>query len=150
MNLIKPFIFVASVYLLLGCSTASKEEELLTAIEQFNDAFSSGDVNTLESMITENYLHSNGSSKAIRKENWLNYLRKREADIRQGKLEVLDYQFDEVAIEKYNDAAFVTGRVTSTTRRGSETVTSQYRITHLWIYESGNWKRAGFHDGKIK
>ncbi|MEO1255826.1 MAG: hypothetical protein AAFY41_13235, partial [Bacteroidota bacterium] len=49
-------------------------------LKDFNKAFQEGDIDMLESMITENYLHTNGHSKSIGKSEWLSYLKKREAE----------------------------------------------------------------------
>lgn len=136
-------------------NTANKElekskDELLKTISKFNKAFQNGNVSILESMITENYLHTNGNSKSIGKKNWLNYLSKRENEINSGNLDVIQYEMDEIKIEFYNNMAIVTGKVAVSNKKKEEIQKNEYRITNVWVNEDGNWKRAGFHDGKIK
>ena len=116
---------------------------------QTNTAFQTGDVATLEAMITASYQHTNGSSKAIGKEAWLNYLRKRKKAIDSGELEVLGYEMSELGIEFYGATAIVTAKVSVKNKTEDGTVNNAYRVTNIWINESGVWKRAGFHDGKI-
>ncbi|MEM9077792.1 MAG: nuclear transport factor 2 family protein [Bacteroidota bacterium] len=145
-------IFVLFGICMLSCQTEKKvdHESLKTAIETFNRAFSKGDLVVLDSMITPNYLHTNSSSKVIGKESWFNYLEKRNKRLESGEIEVLDYTLDETKIEYHGNSAIVTGRVTVMTKDSLGTKQNQYRITNLWVYENGKWKRAGFHDGKIQ
>nr|WP_299343712.1 nuclear transport factor 2 family protein [Allomuricauda sp.] len=150
-------LFVGIVFF-LGCVnpkqdnnlSEDKKETLLTAINQFNEAFAKGDMTTLESMITENYLHTNGTSKSIVKQDWLNYLKKRTLDIESGIVETVNYEMDEVSFEFYGNTAVVTARITTGVKRNDSIFNNQYRVTHLWVNEEGQWKRAGFHDSKIK
>ena len=147
---------VVAIYL-TNCTdkqTTNKESEiakenLLIAIAKFNKAFQEGNVVVLESMITENYLHTNGNSKSINKKDWINYLRNREREIKTGNLEVIMHKIDEMEIEIYGDMAIVTGKITVSSKKKEEIQKNEYRITNVWINETGDWKRAGFHDGKI-
>ncbi|WP_299220550.1 nuclear transport factor 2 family protein [uncultured Aquimarina sp.] len=126
------------------------KQELLKTISEFNKAFRNGNVSVLESMITENYLHTNGNSKSIGKKSWLNYLSKRENEINSGNLDVIRYEMDEIKIEFYRNMAIVTGKVAVSNKKKEEIQKNEYRITNVWVNEDGNWKRAAFHDGKIK
>lgn len=158
MNCIKVFLIVIMTCNFYACTdtkTAGKksellEEKLLKSIEKFNKAFQNGNVAVLESMITENYLHTNGNSKSIGKKDWLDYLSKRENEIKSGNLEVIDYKLDETEIEFYRNTAIVTGKVVVLNKENGRIQKSEYRITNIWVNENGIWKRAGFHDGKIK
>ena len=141
----------------LSCNTelgaekriASEREALLLRIDEFNTAFKLGDVEKLSSMITDNYQHTNGSAKAIGKENWIAYLNKRSAEIVSGELEVLKYVMDDIDINFHKDMAIVTARVFTQNKRKEEIMDNAFRVTNVWIKQRGNWKRAGFHDGKI-
>ena len=126
------------------------KEGLLAAINKFNNAFQEGNTSTLETMITSNYLHTNGNSKSIGKRDWFNYLSKRENRIKSGNLQVIDYSMEETAIEFYGNIAIVTGKIIVTNKENEKVKKNQYRITNVWVNEFGNWKRAGFHDGKIE
>lgn len=155
MNLLpKIYFFAFLICFHFSCqekqNTNASNESLLKAIENFNQAFQVSDINTLESMITDNYIHSNGNSKAIGKEVWLNYLKKRNADIEAGILKVTNYKMAETEIERYNDSAILTAKISIESTRNNEVQTNEYRVTNIWVYQNGQWKRAGFHDGKIK
>ncbi|WP_350288659.1 nuclear transport factor 2 family protein [uncultured Croceitalea sp.] len=154
MKILNRIIVIAVITLFLSCKSkcdknSFKKEELLTTLNQFNLAFQNGDVKTLEAMITDNYIHTNGTSKAIHKKEWLNYLKKREHDIISGKLEVVDYNMDEIAIEFHCNSAIVTAKVKVITKTDKELKESAFRVTNLWVNNSGTWQRAAFHDGKI-
>ncbi len=128
-----------------------EEKILLEKVNDFNQAFKECDIEALETLITENYLHTNGNSRVIRKDAWLEYLKKRKLEISSGNLVVNTYDMKEVEIELHNDMAIVTGKIiiSSSTKLGEHN-DHEYRITNIWVKEEGNWKRAGFHDGKIK
>ncbi|MEO0571458.1 MAG: nuclear transport factor 2 family protein [Bacteroidota bacterium] len=126
------------------------KDELPRALDMFNKAFADGNLTVLDSMTLQNYLHTNGSSKAITKKDWFNYLQKRNQQLKSGNLQVLDYSLEEQKIAYYGATAIVTGKVKVVTKDSLGTSESQYRITNVWVYEDGSWKRAGFHDGKIK
>lgn len=158
MNFFKTCLILGSACYFLSCQdvkVSNKEAEpaeqyLLDVIAQFNTAFRNGDVASLSSMITENYTHTNSTSKAIGKADWLNYMSKREADIVSGNLAVIDYKMDDVEIQYFGKTAIVTGKVVVSTREKEELRINEYRITNVWVNKNGNWKRAGFHDSKIK
>ena len=129
-----------------ACQPSKDEASLIKAIETFNRAFKEGDVGKLSQMITDDYQHTNGNSKAIDKEAWLNYLKPRQADIQSGKIIVDSYEMLDTKITQYGNMAIVTAKII-TSNNSKE---SAYRVTNIWIVEGGEWKRAGFHDGKIQ
>lgn len=155
-------IQVISLYLIVLILTAcqetvkfdkddsGKKNSLLQTIKTFNTAFSKGDLATLDSLTTENYIHTNGNSKAIGKSEWFKYLEKRTAQIQSGNLKVISYTFDEQHVEIYQNNAIVTGKISVVTQDSMQLKENQYRITNIWANVSGVWKRAAFHDGKIK
>ena len=130
--------------------SAEEKASLKTAIMKFNKAFEEGDVNTLSSMITADYQHTNGTSQAIDKASWLAYLEKRQAAIQSGKLVVKKYEMESPNIIYYGTTAVLTTKVLTVVEEQGETKTNEYRVTNFWVYQSNEWKRAGFHDGKIR
>ncbi len=124
-------------------------EALPQALDQFNEAFAEGDPEVLGMFITEDYVHTNGTSKAIGRAAWLGYLARRYDDLQAGRLEILSYEMDEVEIVDLGETAIVTGRVRVSSRTEAGVQNNTYRVTHLWVKDAGRWKRAGFHDGKI-
>ena len=77
----------------------SNPPSLETALTEFNAAFQNGDVAKLSSMITDEYIHTNGTVKAIDKTTWLNYLTKRSKELSNGKLTVSSYKMEEKEIK---------------------------------------------------
>ncbi|WP_299109854.1 nuclear transport factor 2 family protein [uncultured Tenacibaculum sp.] len=154
-----PKVFLATIIIvfLSSCNNVDRtnknieltKETLLETITQFNTAFQKGDVAILKTMITDNYIHTNGSSQPIKKEDWLGYLSKRQKQIATGNIEVLAYKMDEVQIEFFGSTAIVSAKITTTNKENNEVTTKEYRVTNVWVLQNGNWKRAGFHDGKI-
>lgn len=140
--------------LLLSCSPNPKNKvpynELTITIKKFNKAFAEGNLAVLDSLTTDNYLHTNGNAKVITKDKWFNYLKKRNKQLESGVLKVLEYNFTEQKIELHGTTAIVTGKVTVVTQDSLGSKKNQYRITNIWAYEKSQWKRAGFHDGKIE
>lgn len=149
------FLLVLIVF--QGCKTetgdklnsSDEEKILLKSVEEFNLAFKEGNIEQLETLITENYVHTNGNSKSINKTTWLAYLEKRKLEIDNGNLVINSYAIEEVEIELRDDMAIVTGKIVTSSTKSGEYQENEYRITNVWIKEEGNWKRAGFHDGKI-
>ncbi len=128
----------------------SERTVLLNAVEEFNAAFAQGNIGRLEELITANYQHTNGSSRAIGKEDWLAYLSKRQKTLKDGTLKVHAYSMDQVGAEIFGATAIVTARVQVDRTQNGLREQSKFRITTLWVKESGTWKRAGFHDGRIE
>ena len=127
-----------------------EKDELIKQIEAFNTAFRDGEVEKLESMITTNYLHTNSHSKPIRKDDWMAYLERRKKALVEGRLIVDEYEMTETEIEMYGDMAIVSGKISFKTIQASEQKENEIRVTNIWVKENGIWKRAGFHDSRIK
>ena len=158
MKTIAPTLIAGILLLCSACNTAqqkisSQEElksELKTAIDAFNRAFAEADTSLLKSMLTEDYQHSNSYYEAIGKETWLEYVGQRKADLDSGEMELLDYALDQEQIQLIGNTGILSGRISVESRLGADTTKAAYRITNVWIKEEGKWKRAAFHDGRIK
>ena len=141
-------------FFLISCVQSEKNEiphkELAITFEKFNNAFAEGNLAILDSLTTENYLHTNSNSKVITKDEWFNYLRKRNKQLESGAIRILDYEFTEQKIEFHGTTSIITGKVKVVSKDSLGTKESQYRVTNIWVFKDGGWKRAGFHDGKIK
>ncbi len=141
-----------------GCKTennqkanvADEKEVLLQSIEEFNSAFRDCEVEKLESMITNNYVHTNSNSKSIRKVDWITYLHKRKKQLASGELIINNYKMDETEIAMYDDMAIVTAKISFSSTRSGEQKENEIRVTNVWVKKGGRWKRAGFHDTRIK
>ena len=153
------YLFFLIIFIIhQGCRTEtahkpdSLEEEkiLIERVEEFNLAFKECNIEQLETLVTENYLHTNGNSRSIKRDAWLEYLEKRNLEIKRGNLVVNTYDMSEIEIVLYEDMAIVTGKISTSFIKSGEYLKNEYRITNVWVNEDGSWKRAGFHDGKIK
>ena len=128
-----------------------KELSLSESLKTFNLAFKNGDVAILKNMITDIYVHTNGSSKAIHKKDWITYLIKRKEELDKGDLVVNSYEMKEVEFIPYNnDLAIITGKIVTNFTKFGKTTSKQYRVTHVWVKENGIWKRTAFQDHRIK
>ena len=70
--------------------------------------------------------------------------------IDKGELAMDNYGMTDITITFYDQTALVNGVVFS---KGTETgvpFDKKFRVTHLWVLEKGQWKRAAFHDGVIE
>lgn len=142
-----PILVIATC--ILGCSNNENQElshTLNQAIDDFNSAFEKGDVFTLDQMITEGYLHTNNSWKAFGRDQWLGYMKDRSEKIKTDSLRVTNYQFTERQIQIYMNTAVVTGLVTSEGIEMGQPFSKKFRVSNVWVYENGSWKRGAFHD----
>ena len=67
-----------------------------------------------------------------------------------GSLIVNHYEMNETEVEIYDDMAIVTAKISFSTIRFEEQKENEFRITNVWVKEEVVWKRAGFHDTRIK
>ena len=98
-------------------------------------------------MLTAKYKHTNGSSAPYNKNVWLNYIKGRKEKMMAGELYIDDYGMKDLQMTFYNNSALVNGVVYAKGTENGITFDKQFRVTQLWVYEAGQWKRAGFHDG---
>ena len=149
-------IFIATA--LLFCSSipgsgqtaaGADEEQVRAAVERFGKAFVEADVSALESLLSDDYIHVNGSGSVLNKQQWLEYIKSRKAELESGRLKIESYENDDLMIRIHGESAVVTGRNVAKGKRGGQTFTTRLRFTHLWIKEGGQWKRAAFHDSRI-
>ena len=69
----KYLIFIFTLLFTFSCNSPEKERQaelqlLESSIDVFNTAFQEGDLTTLDSLTTDNYIHTNGSDRAFSKE----------------------------------------------------------------------------------
>lgn len=126
-----------------------KEERLKIRMEELNQAFVEADTARLNTLITSDYVHTNGNSAPISRDVWLNYIATRKSALDSGSLEILDYETSEVQIRLLENTAIVNAKVSVSEIRDGQQQQNSYQVTHVWKDEHGLWKRAAFHDGKI-
>ncbi|WP_370088109.1 nuclear transport factor 2 family protein [Ekhidna sp.] len=151
----KPLLSFLITIVLTSCSTSTTEkspnrDDLYRALDSFNLAFKKGDISQLASMITDNYVHTNGSWKSFSKEKWLGYMKDRSRKINNGSLLIETYEMDELSIEMHDDAAIVTARISTAGIEDNERFNKQFRVSNFWIFDEGRWLRAGFQDTPLQ
>jgi hypothetical protein len=143
-----PFLFIAC-----ASPERKKQKEILSlqnTLEVFNTAFKEGNLPLLDSLTTNDYMHTNGDDRAISKERWINYLENRSNDIASGVLKVDKYQLLEQEIKMYENSALVTGLIITSGFTNGSPFNHQIRVSNFWIKENNTWKRAGFHDTRVQ
>lgn len=127
-----------------------KEERLKIRMEELNQAFVEADTARLSTLITNDYVHTNGNSAPIGRDVWLEYIATRKNSLEAGSLEILDYQSSEVKLTILENTAIVNTKVAVTEIINGNKQENAYQVTQVWKDEHGLWKRAAFHDGKIR
>ncbi len=124
--------------------------ELRLAIIEFGEAYRAGDVDTVERLLAEQYVHINNGGNPINRQGYLdwNYLRKSKLDA--GDWRVDAYALSDLEITLFGGSAVATGVVTASGQRDREQWNSKVRFSNFWIGEQGDWKRAGFHDTSLQ
>lgn len=126
-----------------------QETRLRSSLRKFNDAFVAADTALLGSLLTADYVHTNGSSAPVGRQPWLSYVASRKTALENGTLQIIDYQTSDLEISWLENAAIVNAKVTVEQVQNGQRQKSIFRVTHVWKDEYGVWKRAAFHDGKI-
>ncbi|MBV6644818.1 MAG: nuclear transport factor 2 family protein [Cyclobacteriaceae bacterium] len=139
-----------AIIFLISIQTSTEKEKLLNRLESFNEAFISADAEKLASMITADYMHSNGSSGPYNKKQWLNYVKSRRAKLDAGTLTVSKYEMQDIQVILYGAAATISGKVVTEGLENGKSYSKIFLVTHTWVLQDGYWHRAAFHDGKLK
>ena len=125
------------------------EKRLEASLEEFDQAFMSADTKKLERLIMPGYLHTNGSSQPIGKEDWLNYMASRKTALENGTLKIFEYRITDRRITYLDNTAVVNSRVYSDQAMNGRRRKAAFQVTQVWKDEQGVWKRVAFHDGRI-
>jgi ketosteroid isomerase-like protein len=128
---------------------ADAQQHVRASVDRFGDAFLKADVDALDALLTDDYVHTNLSGTVLDKTRWLNYVKSRRGEIKSGKLKVGSYVNDGIVVRVYGDAAVVTGRNVTKGAREGKAFTTRLRFTQVWVKQSGRWRRAGFHDSAL-
>ena len=129
---------------------AVREAELRSAVQAFGRAYVEADDSELGLLLTENYVHVNGSTgNVLGREDWLEWVSSRRAQIETGELRILEYRIEDVAIVSHDTTAIVVGTVYSSQLTGDVSSTSRVRFSNTWLYRNEKWIRASFHDSPI-
>ena len=129
---------------------ASFENKVQAAVAKFGRAFLNADVEVLESLLTNDYIHVNGSSgNVLNRNEWLNWIKSRRTELEAGQLIIDEYDTKDIVVKIYENVAIVTGMVYSSGKHNGEMFTSHIRFTNTWVLNDGKWHRAAFHDSPL-
>lgn len=133
-----------------GAEAAPTRESLHQALDAFNAAYARADVAALDKMLASGYLHTNGASPPLGKDSWLNYVSGRRKALDAGDLVIDSYTLLDLQVRLHGRAAAVAGKVRVNGLDRDGPFEHAFRVTQLWIFEDAGWKRAAFHDGRVK
>jgi ketosteroid isomerase-like protein len=146
-------IVVVVTPIAMGVSLAEergREAELRIAIEAFGRAFREADVQGLERLLSDDYVHVNGGSgNVIGRDDWLEWVAARRAEIDSGELLITEYRVEDLSIVFHGNTAIAVGAVFSSQVRNGTSSTLRIRFSNTWLYEDSTWRRAAFHDSAI-
>jgi hypothetical protein len=146
---------LALLLFLGGAAIASEPDSarraaLDASLQAFTRAFRNADAHALDTLLAADYVHTNGGSGAVLdRKQWLEYVRTRRADLRNGKLRLDRYDISEVTIRWHPASAVVSSQVTTEGEQNGVPFTSRLRVTQVWILVGERWRRAAFHDSPL-
>jgi ketosteroid isomerase-like protein len=120
--------------------------ELEVAVRRFGEAWASGDLKTLEPLLSPTYTHTDGFGAFHDKAAWLDYVGGRAGRSTQ-------ISFRDVEIRRLGDFAIVTGTNDLTgpgIRNKGDQAPQSMRFTQVWILKNGQWLREAFQATPIK
>jgi len=120
--------------------------ELDIAVRRFGEAWASGDMATLESLLSATYTHTDLFGEFHDRSGWLEYARQR-----AGRTTRIG--FHEVRKRLVGDIAIVTG-VNDLSGSGALSASDQndsaIRFTQVWVWDRGQWLREAFQATKCE
>jgi hypothetical protein len=121
-----------------------------TALAAFSAAFARADAAALDTLLTADYVHTNGGTGAVLdKSRWLEYIRARRVELETGRLRLDRYETKGVDVRLSPPVAIVTSEVATGGVRDGSRFTSRLRVTQVWVYRERRWRRAAFHDSPV-
>lgn len=120
---------------------SQREIEIHRLIRKLGEAWAQNDLATLESLLSDDYIHTDYLGRVQNRVEWLDYVRDRKAKVIVNKIE-----FEDVKVHVYGDVTVVTGRNIirgALTEQGKEAGT-QIRFTQVLLRKPKGWLRAAF------
>ncbi|GHF28998.1 hypothetical protein GCM10017044_25310 [Kordiimonas sediminis] len=131
-------------------SAQGTQSDILAAVDQFQSAYKAGDVETLEALLADDYLHTNSDGGIVPVEDWLAWNRSRSRQLADGILKVLVYDItDRKIVRPLENVVIVSQVITVHTEADGEISRRRLRTTETWVRLEQTWKRSSFHDSKI-
>ena len=142
--IIVPLLSITLLAGIISCTAPTKS--VAAALEAFTEAFRTADIEALDQMLTDDYVHTNTGASPIGKAAWLDWMASRREQLARGDYVMETYELEEPEIALYGTAAVVTGMVHASGTSNNQPFDNRIRVTNLWVYEHGRWRRAAFHD----
>lgn len=118
-------------------ATRSAEEEAIhKVVDEVVAAIDRNDADAFDRLSTADYTFVNPGGKVWNKKQYLDL-------IRSGTLKVESYTRDEESIRFYGDTAVVIYRSTPKGTFKGQELTSQRRVTTIFVKQDGHWLTAG-------
>ena len=128
----------------------SANDDLVSALDTFQQAFEKADIETLSSMTPADYLHTNASGKIIPRTGWLNWLKSRNVAMSEGSFNYSKYQVSDRRIIQRPGFAVVSQLIETSGNNNGHSFAMKIRTTETWSKETGTWQRVSFHDSYIE
>ncbi len=127
-----------------NASTKKIEQEVRQAIAELNEATTTGDMEKTESLIVDEYFHTDIYGKVQDKVTWLReYAQKYSDRIKSGEFKWEIHRQDSIEVHVYgNNMAVAIGRWILKARGSDKT--SYGRFTHVWHKTKGKWQRVAY------
>lgn len=160
MNKTYSSVIIISITLLhfaLGFAEKERSQEILKweqqvreHVEAFGEAFAVADVEALDALLADDYVHTNTDGSVHNKSSWLKWMASRHEEIKTGKIKIHRFENHDVHVRIYgNDTAVVTGKNHVRDERSGSVSVRWIRFTHVWIKSGNGWRRAAFHDSRL-
>ena len=131
------------------CVADDTRTSVMDAVQQFADAFRTGDVAKVDSLLHERYVHTNSGNEPTSRAAWMSWFTSRSRKMQSGELRLLTYELSGIDVEVFSGVAVVTGRVDASSQTSGATEQSSIRFTNVWMCDAGQWKRIAFHDSPV-
>ena len=113
-------------------------EDLIQVGQRWASAELHGDVPFLKSILAEDFLGVGPRGFMLTKEQWLQRYE-------SGDLKNESFGWDDIRVRLYGDAAIVTGREMTKNKYRGQDAGGQFRITQVFVKNSGRWLLASIH-----
>ncbi len=130
----------------IGVADDAKQARLKERMAAFSAAFNASDVPTLDSLLAENYSHTNNSAAPLNRAEWLASIERRRADTESGASKITSVETSEIEVQTQNNTAVGTGLYIMKGERNGNPYGLKIRFTQVWEWNGNDWYRVAFHD----
>jgi ketosteroid isomerase-like protein len=139
-------LFIAALTLVLSASVFAQaggtEQMILDLEKQARAAAVRGDASFLEGHATDDYMATNPRGAVRSRADAI-------ADLKSGALKYTGLDADDLRVRVYGDTAIVTGHSSVKGTLNGEDISGDYRVTRVWVKQSGQWKLAAFQSTRV-